>query len=244
MKSNHEKHSFPYKDYERAKKEIRQALNGPPFYGLVDGGSGMGKTSLIRDLSSELDRYGHRVVYLSSPQASSSGIARFLCQSFHVTPKRNHLETTRLLVDAIIAHSAHLLLWIDEADQVDSDTLQEVRMLAETDMRAEQIFSVIFSGLPALNLLFDNPRLFPLKRRISVHCHLSGLQQDELGPFLKHKLTPEEVHRIPEALFNDLFERTQGTPALIEKVVRLGLSRIQDNLNQEVIHAALETYGL
>lgn len=236
---------FDYVDYSEAKTSIRRAMEGPPFYGLVLGNSGMGKTSLVRELSEDLDRHKHRVIYLSSSQASLVGISRFLSQAYHVTPKRNHLETVKLLADAIVAHPSHLLLWVDEACQIDLDTLHEIRMLAESDMKNEQIFSVVLSALPTLSSHLDRPSLFPLKRRITLQCKLSGLQRDELHRFLDHHFSINETKHIPDDVLDQLFERTQATPALIQKVVRRALRIAKDEqLNLEVIHAALNAEGL
>jgi len=244
MKSESTK-PFNYLDYLNVKTTIQNAMDGPPFYGLVIGNSGMGKTSLVRELSENLDRHRHRIIYLSSSQASLVGITRFLSQAFHVTPKRNHLETVKLLADAIITHPSHLLLWVDEACQIDPDALQEIRMLAESDMRSDQIFSVVLSALPTISTNLDRPALFPLKRRISLFCRLSGLQRDELQKFLDHHFSANETEQIPDEVLDELFERTQATPALIQKVVRRALRMTEnEQLNLEVIHAALNADGL
>jgi type II secretory pathway predicted ATPase ExeA len=234
---------FPYADYVQAKKTLQQTLRGGPrFYGLVCGASGMGKTCLLRDISGSLDR--HQVVYISSSKVSIVGIVRFLAQTLHVSPRRSYLETVHLLSEAIRAQAAHMLLWIDEADQMEAATLQEIRMLAESDLGTEPLATVVLSGLPALIAHMDAPALFPFKRRVTLRCSLAGLRRDELDPFLEHRFGTTDAQRVPVAVRDELFERTQATPALIDTVIRHALSRASGRLDAEGVRAVLDTHGI
>jgi type II secretory pathway predicted ATPase ExeA len=235
---------FPYDDYVQAKNALLAALRGPCFYATVTGFSGMGKTSLLRETSSQLDRSRHQVAYLSSSQISATGIVRFLAQSLHVAPRRCLPETVQSLTEAIQVRTAHLLLWIDEAHEVQSSTLQEVRMLAEADHTTNQTFSVVLSGLPTLTNRIDAPSLFPLKRRITLRCILNGLKRSEFDPFVEHRFGTNDALRIPEAVRDDLFERTQATPALIDQVLRWALARTKGAVNADLIRSIIDTAGL
>jgi type II secretory pathway predicted ATPase ExeA len=235
---------FPYADYVRARDGLLGALQGPSFYGLLTGTSGMGKTSLLRELSAELDRHRHLVLYISSSRASLVGVVRFVAQRLHVSPRRSHIETVDVLCDAIAAQTSHLLLWMDEADQVEVATLQEVRMLAESHLGHDPLFTVVLSGLPQLLSRLDAPALFPLKRRITQRHILAGLRRDELVPFLVHRFGSQQADRVPDAVHDELFERTQATPALIDQVVRHALATAKGQVDPEEIRAALDKAGL
>lgn len=235
---------FPYADYVKARRSLETALATSCFYALLTGSSGMGKTSLLREITSRLDRHRYHVVYLSSSKASVVGLARFLAQSLHVTPRRSYLETVQVLLEAIHAQSPHLLLWIDEADRIEASTVQEVRMLAESDLVTEQIFSVVLSGLPSLIAQLDAPSLFPLKRRISLRLSLTGLTREELTPFLHHRFGPQDAQRLPAQAADDLFERTQATPALIDSVLREAFAANKGQLDTEDLRSVLDAHGL
>jgi len=235
---------FPYKDYGQARTEMRKALTGPSFYALLTGASGMGKTSLLRELTAEVDRHSYQVLYISSSNASMLSIVRFVAQKLRVVPKRSYLETVDLIVGAIQALNSHLLLWVDEADLVAPATLQEVRILTEATPNVTQLFSIVLSGLPPLTSMLEDPALFPLKRRIGLRCTLSGLRRNELEPFLVHRFGVREAKRVPEQVLDDLFERTQATPALLDKVVRSVLNNAKDPIDPEECRAALDAQGL
>lgn len=235
---------FAYGDYKKALVGLGRAFAGPGFYALVTGSTGMGKTCLFRETSAQLDRHRHQMLYLSSSKASLVGIVRFVAQKLHVTPKRSYLETVDTLAEAVLAQAAHMILWVDEADQLDSAILQEIRILSEFSPAAAQLFSVVLSGLPPLLATLDAPALFPLKRRISLGFSLSGLCRNELEPFLLHRFGSGDFNRLPKAALDDLFERTQATPAIIDKVARRVLAETQEPIDPEQLRATLDAFGM
>lgn len=236
---------YPYRDYVAAREALLAALRRGPFYGLVTGTSGTGKSSLPREISPTLDRHRHQIVYFSSSVASVLGTVNYLARQLRVSPKRSSLETSLIVAEALKAHGTHFILWVDEAERVSPQMLGELRLLAETDLAASQLFSVVLSGLPDLRALLDTPGLFPLKRRITVRCVLEGLRRDELDGFLVHRHGAGGARRVPQEVRDELFERTRGTPALIYKVVCEALDRVGSGPLTEVhILEALDANGL
>lgn len=232
---------FPYQDYLAAQQELLQAIEQAPFYGVLTGASGMGKSSLLRQLKDRLDRHRYQVVYLSSSRANVTNLTRFLATSLRVTPRRSHLETVQAVVDTLRGQPAHLLVQVDEADRVEPEVLQELRLLAECD--GEQLFSVLLSGLPELLRQLDRSQLFPLKRRISASGALTGLRRDELDGFLAHHWGPDQ-ERIPKSGRDELFERTRATPGLIQWVLLRPMKQTNGKLSLEILRESLDSLGL
>lgn len=235
---------FPYTDYVAARKTLRAALKGPCFYGLLTGASGMGKTELLRDITDNLDSHRYNVVYLASANISLVSIVRLLAGKLHVGARRSYIETVDVIAETIQAQTAHMVLWLDEADQLERDTLQELRTLAEHRLSSRQLLTVVFSGLPDVASKLEAPVLFPLKRRIQHRCNLAGLRRDELDAFLGHRFGSEEAQRIPSSARDDLFERTQAAPALIDQIVRQALTKSKGTIDPDVVRSVLDTQGL
>ena len=237
---------FPYRDYVAARDALRRAVHGGPFYGLVTGPSGSGKSSLSKDLWALLERPRFQIVYVSSSRASVLGMVNSLAVALRVSPKRSSLETAQVIADALKgATTTRYVLWVDEADLVKPETLAEVRILAESDLEAPQLLSVVLSGLPDLRAVLDARGLFPLKRRIALRCSLAGLARDELDAFLLHRHGTTDVRRFPAALRDELFERAEGIPALIYKVARFALERAGNGLVTEaILREAFDAAGL
>ena len=235
---------FPYADYVEARDTLNAALQGPCFYALLTGASGMGKTELLRDITDNLDRHRYNLVYIAAANISLVSIVRFLAGRLHVGTRRSYLETVDVIAETINAQAAHMVLWLDEADQLERDTLQEIRTLAEHRLAARQLLTVVFSGLPDIASTLEAPVLFPLKRRILRRAQLNGLRRDELDGFIIHRFGTKQAERFPSSVHDDLFERTQATPALIDKVVRHVLESATGTIDPDVARRILDTHGL
>jgi general secretion pathway protein A len=234
---------FPYRDWIQAKDCLQSAIQHGTFYGLVTGASGVGKTSLCHALSASLDDPKSQLLYLSASRVSLLSVVRYFAQVLRVPPRRSTVETTKALVDVIKERSARPLLWIDEADRMPISTLTELRSLVEFDPQPAPLVSLVLSGPPQLRTALDAPELFALKRRISVKTVLDGLRRDELDPFLSHRFG-DPARRVALSVRDELFERTRGTPALIDRVVTHALAMTGKLLGDAEFREALDAAGL
>jgi MSHA biogenesis protein MshM len=235
---------YPYRDYQAARESLRHAIQAGPIYALVTGPSGAGKSSLGKDIAQVLERPRFQIVYLSSSRASVLGLVNSLAQVLRVSPKRSSLETAQVVALALKGAPTRYVLWVDEADQVPPQTLGEIRILAESDLEGPQLLSVVMSGLPEIRAVLDRRDLFPLKRRISLRCHLAGLARTELDGFLDHRFG-SAARQVPDQLRDELFERTEAIPALVEKVARFALERSSGSLVADsTLREAFDAAGL
>lgn len=233
---------FPYRDYVAARQSLQAALGDGPVYVELTGGSGTGKSSLLREVVESLDPHHSLPVYLSSSGTSLTNVARFLARIVRVTPRRTHLETVQSLIEVLTAQPARLVVIVDEADRVEPQALHELRVLAECHRPGQQLFSVLLSGLPSLREALGTQTLFPLKRRIATRAALRGLIRDELLPFLRHRFGTD-ADRVPAESHDTLFERARGIPGVIDQVVRHALRARSGGLYVDDVEASLDLFA-
>jgi len=234
---------FPYRDWTTAKDELETALRRGTCYGLVTGASGTGKTSLCHVLTAALDEPRGQLLYLSASRVSLLSVVRYVAQVLRVPPRRSSVETIKALVDVIKDRTLRPVLWVDEADHLPVATLTELRSLIEFDPAPQPLLSLILSGPPELKTQLEAPALFPLKRRLVVRVALDGLRRDELDAFLAHRFG-DAARRVPPSLKDELFERTRGAPALVDRVVAYALARTAKTLGDAELREALDVTGL
>lgn len=233
---------FPYRDWTAAKDALEAQLRRGTFYGLVTGASGTGKTSLCHAITESLDDARAQLLYLSASRVSLLSVVRYFAQVLRVVPRRSSVETTKALVDVIKERSVRPVLWIDEADHLPMATLTELRSLVEFEPAPQPLLSLILSGPPELRSTLETPALFPLKRRLLVRAILDGLRRDELDTFLAHRFG-DAHRRVPTSLRDELFERTHGAPALVDRVITQALARTTKTLGDGELREAIDAAG-
>jgi type II secretory pathway predicted ATPase ExeA len=135
-------------------------------------------------------------------------------------------------------------LWLDDADQIPSTTLAELRTLVEAVPAAAPLATVVLAGSLALLSRLEDPALFALKRRIALCCTLAGLRRGELDPFLEHRFGAAH-RRVGASIRDELFERTGAAPAVLDRLVGQILARQpQGAIDDDEVRAALDSAGL
>jgi type II secretory pathway predicted ATPase ExeA len=238
---------FPFRDFVRAKDSLVEALvDGGETYAMLTGETGTGKTALLRELRSQLDRGRHRVLYFSAAKKlGAAGLVKVTGEALRVRTSMCHSVSLDRLLRALSEESHTIFLWLDEAQDLPSETLSEVRALAESDLDDSRRIQVLLVGLPRLRAeLQAHPYLW---RRIVVREEITGLVIDEVQDFLDHHFDGGQSTRLCERGLGTLFERAGGAPGLLLPMYRAVLRRAgasKGKIEPELVEDALERWEL
>jgi len=214
---------YPFHDFLRAKHRLLRALleHQEPFV-LLTGDTGTGKTALLRELRTDIDRARYRLVYFAQARKlSAAGLVKVIGESLRVRTSLCHALSLDRLLRALAEDPRTLLLWLDEAHELPEETLVEARALTESHLNSACPIQVLLIGLPKLRAqLQAHPALW---RRIVVREEITGLLFDELNTFLEHHFA--SPHRLCEQGLSTLFERAKGVPGLLLPMYRTILER-------------------
>jgi len=237
--------SFPFRDFVRVKQCLRTALlEQDECYALLVGDTGTGKTALLRELRSELDRARFRVLYFSQAQKlGAAGLVKVIGEALRVRISMCHSLTLDRLQRALADESQRVLVWLDEAHELSEETLCQARALAESDLDGARRIHVLLAGLPRLRAeLSQHAHLW---RRIVVREEIRGLVIDELEAFLDHHFGADGK-RLDEDGLRTLFERGKGAPGLLLPMYKSVLVRAgaKGNIEAGSVEEALERWDL
>ena len=238
---------YPFADFVRAKDNIAHALTDlDETYAMLTGETGTGKTALLRELRGQLDRTRHRVLYFSEARKlGAAGLVKVVGESLRVRTSMCHSVSLERLLRALSEESHTILLWMDEAQDLPSETLAEIRALAESDLDGARRVQVLFVGLPKLRAEMQaHPYLW---RRIVVREEITGLVFGEVQDFLDHHFTDGQSTRLCELGLTTLFERAGGVPGLLLPMYRAVLARAgngKGKIEPEQVHDTLERWDL
>src|SRR6185295_1207176 len=112
------------------------------------------------------------------------------------------------------------VLMIDEAQNLDIDVLEQLRLLTNLETETSKLLQIILIGQPELRATLARTDLRQLAQRITGRYHLAGLGVDDTAAYIRHRLTVAGATReifTPRALL-EVHRIAGGTPRLINVI--------------------------
>jgi len=176
---------------------------------------GTGKTTVIRSLLEQLP--GHAdVALILNPRVTPAEFLLTICEELHIPVPEAGRGSTKTLMDLLGRHlldthasGRRVVLIVDEAQNLSTQTLEQVRLLTNLETATTKLLQIILIGQPELRELLGQPELRQLAQRITGRYHLNPLSREESAGYVKHRMriagataevfTPSalrEVHRL------------------------------------------------
>jgi len=158
---------------------------------VVTGEIGAGKTTLINYLLNKIGEDIH-VGLINNTNIRPAEFLKMICQEFELDPKTDDKAElidifSGYLIDQF-AGGERVVLIIDEAQNLTNDTMEEIRMLSNIETEKHHLIQIILVGQPELKFKLQQSNLKQLAQRVTVHCHLKGLEKDEVKEYVNHRL--------------------------------------------------------
>jgi type II secretory pathway predicted ATPase ExeA len=81
------------------------------------------------------------------------------------------------------------LLIIDEAQNLSISALEELRMLSNFQYGGQALVQIFLLGQPEFRAALESDRLEQLRQRVIATHHLTAMGEDEIAPYITHRLT-------------------------------------------------------
>jgi general secretion pathway protein A len=191
---------------------------------VVTGEIGSGKTTLLNYLLNQISG-NLQVGLVNNTNILPSEFLKMVCKEFELDPRTSDkAELIDIFSGFLIEQFAageRVVLIIDEAQNLTNDTMEEIRMLSNIETEKHHLIQIILVGQPELRFKLQQSNLKQFAQRVTVHCHLKGLEKDEVKEYVEHRLEVGGSERI------DIFD-----PETIEKIsdYSLGIPRLIDIL--------------
>jgi type II secretory pathway predicted ATPase ExeA len=158
---------------------------------VISGEVGSGKTTLIRHV---LDHLGDDVTVglISNTHSSFGELLEWVLMAYDLDYRnKSKTELYHLFSDFLIeqyAQNRRTVLIIDEAQNFDADTLEELRMLSNINSGKHMVLQLILVGQPELLDTMRRPELRQLAQRVSVDYHIKHLKLDGTMEYIQFRL--------------------------------------------------------
>lgn len=211
---------FLSKQHARARAYMESTVWFSDGFVVITGEIGAGKTTLLEQFLSELDE-NVTIARLHQTQVTAVQFLQSLLVQFGIRPfsmrKAELLDALSTHLKSLLSEEKRVVIVIDEAQNLDTTVLEEIRMISDIGPGAGRVVSIILAGQPELAATLDSPALEQLSQRTRLRFHLKALTEAETGAYIQHRLEVAGAER--EIVSNDtvpvIYRYTGGVPRLI-----------------------------
>jgi len=214
-------------------------------FALITGDPGTGKSVALRVLAERLGRLRDVTVgALTHPQSALADFYREMGDIFGVPLKpHNRWVGFKALRERWGAHLESTLLrpvlLIDEAQEMTTAVLSELRLLSSTHFDSRTILSVVLAGDGRLTQMLRHEDLLPLGSRIRMRLVMDYASREELVGTLRHLLDTAGAPKLMTAeLINTLCDHAAGNYRILTtmaaELLAAAAQRESDQLDEKL----------
>lgn len=183
---------FLSKNHKEAFAHLLYGINN--HYGFIEltGEVGTGKTTVLRALLGQFQDESYRTALIFSPCLTGVELLRSINTEFDLDSKSDYAnellaELNRFLL-AETASGRTVVLVIDEAQNLQPDVLEQIRLISNLETENDKLIQIILAGQPELEALLNRPDLRQLNQRIAVRYTLRSLGMEETGSYIRQRM--------------------------------------------------------
>jgi general secretion pathway protein A len=221
-------------------------------YGIIDdkgflvltGDVGTGKTALIQYLIQSID-LATIVVTIPDPDMSKLDFFNFLANELKMgqtfTSKGDFLISfKKFLLKAFSAYQKVVLI-IDEAQRLNNELLDEIRLLGNIDLSGLMLLNIFFVGQNEFASILMQEKNRSTRQRISANFQIGPLSPEEVEEYIRHRLlvagATKQIFKLDAV--EQISRYSRGYPRLVniicDRALMTGYSRGQAAITADMI---------
>ena len=164
---------------------------------LLTGDIGAGKTTICRCFLEQVPELC-QVAYIFNPKLTVIELLQTVCEEFHITlaataggspTLKNHIDALNAFLLQSHADGRNCVLIIDEAQNLQADVLEQLRLLTNLETHARKLLQIVLIGQPELRAMLERPELEQLAQRVIARFHLNALSEAETTQYIAHRMS-------------------------------------------------------
>ena len=220
---------------------------------LLTGEVGTGKTTINRCVLEQLPQDTDIAIILN-PALNAIELLASACDELRIAYDHDN-HTLKTLTDNLQrfllenhARGRKTVLLIDEAQHLDFDVLEQIRLLTNLETNSEKLLQIILIGQPELAQMLARPELRQLNQRITARYNLGPLNLDETGAYIQHRLQVAGMIPgrliFPPSVVRSIYKATQGIPRVInllcDRMLLGAYGRNESSVNHAMLRLAMQ----
>ncbi len=219
---------------------------------MITGEAGTGKTTLIHAVLKELQPHV-KCALIFHTLFSAKGLFQNICKEFglsilsgsktdYVLQLHDFLRSQHEFARAT-KQDANTVVILDEAHNLDSTILEEIRLLSNFEIENKKLLQIILVGQPELQATIKRSELRQLNQRIGLRFSLRRFTPSETASYIAHRLRvaglPDRRSVFHPGALRRIHEHSEGIArrinVLCENALVMGYVRGAEAVTAEII---------
>ncbi|MFT7005507.1 MAG: general secretion pathway protein A [Colwellia sp.] len=213
---------FATSHHQRALSYLQYGLDQGEGFIVITGPIGTGKTTIARNLLATIGDEKIVAAQLVTTKLSPDELLELVAAEFKIPLKGNSkaevLNSIETFLIQLNKQGKRALLLVDEAQNLPSETIEELRMLSNFQLDDKPLIQSFLLGQEELKDIIQAPNMEQFRQRIIASAHLKPLDIEEVKSYIDHRLQQagcEKESLFSDAAFEAIHERTLGVPRKI-----------------------------
>jgi len=248
-----EKDSFISRDHKEMTSRLSY-LSEVRGIGIFTAPPGFGKTFSLRCFSKDLNPNLFQMEYICLSTISVNEFYRQFCAVLGIDTSSRKTAMFKAIQDRLFhlykEKRRPLILAIDEAQELETRILKDLKMIMNHGYDALNCFTLVLTGEPHLNHILEKPIHEALKQRITVNYNYEGLGDDEVPEYIFHKfrIAGAATSILGDGVVSAVHGYARGNPRLIDNLMTnaltIGAQADKKVIDSDVILAAINSQSL
>lgn len=213
---------FGSRNHKRAMAYLQYGLSQGEGFIVITGEVGAGKTTLVRNLFRDLDTAEIVAAQIVNTHLSSEDTLKMVAAAFGIpfedASKAVLLTRIEQFLRACDQQGKRALLVVDEAQNLSSQTVEELRMLSNFQTNDNSLLQIFLLGQPEFRKTLLGADMLQLRQRVIASYHLGPMGIDETRTYIEHRLHMVGWRNDPslsDDAYSKIHEFTGGIPRKI-----------------------------
>jgi general secretion pathway protein A len=241
---------FLSKNHREAFAHILYGIENRTGFIALTGEVGLGKTTVLRSLLSQLDPNHYRTALIFNPCLSPPELLQNITREFGIS---SHSSNSGDLLDALNmfllqqnAEGHTVVLAIDEVQNLETQVLEQIRLISNLETDKEKLIQIVLSGQPEFIEILKKKEIRQLSQRITVRYHLKPMDFEDTVHYIDHRL--EVAGGRGGVIFSRpalkrIYRYSRGIPRLInaacDRVLLAGYTRDTAKISYQIAAAGI-----
>ncbi|MDD2335846.1 MAG: AAA family ATPase, partial [Geobacteraceae bacterium] len=216
---------FLSKNHKEAFAHLLYGIDTHAGFIELTGEVGTGKTTVLRSLLNQLDSDTYRTALIFNPSLSAIELLQNINHEYGIPcEEQNNSPLLHSLNHFLLQQNAEgrtVVLVIDEAQNLDSQVLEQIRLISNLETEKDKLIQIVLVGQPELREKLKKSELRQLSQRITVRYHLCPLDFNDTVEYIEHRLevaAGQNLELFSPGALKQIFRYSGGLPRLINVI--------------------------